>query len=137
MACKWHIHLSRYVSDYIMLQRCSEELLHLKSLWDTVGTVMFTFNDWYKTPWDKIDVEFLMEETKKLAKEVKMLNKAVRNYDVFRMLEEALKAMMTSLPLVQVGCEKPVQHESALAYLYLERINRLGFLRERDGQLQE
>lgn len=110
-----------------MLQRCSEELLHLKSLWDTVGTVMFTFNDWYKTPWDKIDVEFLMEETKKLAKEVKMLNKAVRNYDVFRMLEEALKAMMTSLPLVQVGCEKPVQHESALAYLSLERINRLVF----------
>lgn len=31
----------------------------------------------YKTPWDKIDVDFLVEETKKLAKEVKGLNKAV------------------------------------------------------------
>lgn len=31
----------------------------------------------YKTPWDKIDVDFLVEETKKLGKEVKGLNKAV------------------------------------------------------------
>ncbi len=57
-----------YQSDYLKLQRCSEELGHLKSLWDTVGTVMFTFRDWYKTPWDRIDVDFLVEETKKLSK---------------------------------------------------------------------
>ena len=49
-----------YQSDYIMLQRCSEELLYLKALWDMVGAVMYTFGDWYKTPWDKIDVEFLV-----------------------------------------------------------------------------
>ncbi len=137
-----------YQSDYIMLQRCSEELLYLKSLWDmgerqghvwgegrrstahatrpsvrasqwglqrvphraaccsprapcAAGTVMFTFSDWYKTPWDKIDVDFLVEETKKLSKDIKTLNKAVRNYEVFRLLEEACKAMLTSLPLVQ------------------------------------
>lgn len=91
-----------YVSDYLMLQRCGEELLYLKSLWDTIAAVMYTFCDWYKTPWDKIDVEYLVEETKKLTKDVKTLNKAVRNYDVYRMLEESLKAMLTSLPLVQV-----------------------------------
>lgn len=43
---------------------------------------MFTFNDWHKTPWDKIDVDFLVEETKKLSKDIKTLNKAVRNYEV-------------------------------------------------------
>jgi hypothetical protein len=64
--------------------------------------VMYTFSDWYKTPWDKINVDVLVEETKKLAKDVKTLNKAVRNYEVFRLLEESLKAMLTSLPLVQV-----------------------------------
>jgi hypothetical protein len=63
---------------------------------------MYTFSDWYKTPWDKINVDVLIEETKKLAKDVKTLNKAVRNYEVFRLLEESLKAMLTSLPLVQV-----------------------------------
>lgn len=151
---------------------------------------MYTFSDWYKTAWDKINVDTLVEETKKLAKEVKTLNKAVshvctshadvhcldvdpacllqaplvaarpvlfslwvlrlhigchlkpapavlstcsllahmaattlnrpsmdgepwrhhvgvaivqvRNYEVYRLLEESLKAMLTSLPLVQV-----------------------------------
>jgi hypothetical protein len=42
-----------------------------------VGAVMYTFSDWYKTAWDKINVDTLVEETKKLAKEVKTLNKAV------------------------------------------------------------
>ena len=28
-----------YVSDYLMLQRCSEELLYLKALWDMAGAV--------------------------------------------------------------------------------------------------
>eukprot|EP00955_Chlamydomonas_euryale_P098700 365162-Chlamydomonas_euryale.AAC.24 len=89
-----------FQSDYLSLQRCSEELLHLKSVWDMCSTVMCTFTDWKKTAWDKIDVEFLVEETKKLAKDIKQLNKAVRNYEVYRLLEEALKAMLTSLPLV-------------------------------------
>jgi hypothetical protein len=40
---------------------------------------MYTFADWYKTPWDRINVDMLVEETKKLAKEVKTLNKAVRS----------------------------------------------------------
>lgn len=72
------------VSSYLKLQRCGEQLSYLKSCWDMVGTVMYTFTDWYKTPWDKIDVEFLSEETKKLQKDIKSLNKAVRNYEVCR-----------------------------------------------------
>lgn len=39
--------------------------------------MMYTFADWNKTPWAKIDVDMLVEETKKLAKDVKTLNKAV------------------------------------------------------------
>jgi len=41
---------------------------------------MYTFADWYKTPWDKINVDVLIEETKKLAKDVKTLNKAVSTH---------------------------------------------------------
>ena len=61
-----------------------EELGYLKALWDMVAAVMFTFTDWYATLWDKIDVDFLVEETKKLTKDIKQLNKAVRNYEVYR-----------------------------------------------------
>lgn len=42
-----------------------------------VGAVLYTFADWHKTRWDVINVDSLVEETKKMAKEVKTLNKAV------------------------------------------------------------
>ena len=61
---------------------------------------MYTFTDWYTTAWDSIDVEFLTDETKKLAKDIKTLNKNVRTYEVFKGLEDKIKAMLTSLPLV-------------------------------------
>lgn len=32
----------------------------------------------------------------------------MRNYEVYRLLEESMKAMLTSLPLVQVGPHAPV-----------------------------
>ena len=70
-----------------------EELGYLKSLWDMVAAVMFTFTDWYATLWDKIDVDFLVEETKKLTKDIKQLNKAVRNYEVYRCVLQQLKAV--------------------------------------------
>lgn len=38
---------------------------------------MYTFSDWHKTAWDKINVDSLGEEVKKLQKEVRTLNKAV------------------------------------------------------------
>jgi len=34
------------VSSYLKLQRCGEQLGYLKSCWDMVGTVMYTFVDW-------------------------------------------------------------------------------------------
>lgn len=70
-----------------------EELGYLKSLWDMVAAVMFTFTDWYATLWDKIDVDFLVEETKKLTKDIKQLNKAVRNYEVYRYVLQQLKQL--------------------------------------------
>ena len=33
--------------DYLPLTRCAEDLLHLKSTWDTVAAVLYTFADWW------------------------------------------------------------------------------------------
>lgn len=61
-----------------------EDLKHLRSLWDMVTVVMGAFTSWCATLWDKIDVDFLVEETKRLAKEIRTLNKVVRAFDVYR-----------------------------------------------------
>jgi len=34
-----------FVSDYVQLRRCDEELGYLKELWDMIGYVVFTFNE--------------------------------------------------------------------------------------------
>ena len=61
-----------------------EDLKHLRSLWDTVTVVMGAFESWCATLWDKIDVDFLVEEAKRLGKEIRTLNKVVRAFDVYR-----------------------------------------------------
>jgi hypothetical protein len=89
-----------HVSEYIQLKRSAEDLEFLKMLWDTASSVIYTFDSWNITLWDKIDVEFLVDECKKLAKEIKMLHKGCRAYDLYKILEDQVKALLTSLPLV-------------------------------------
>lgn len=89
-------------------------MAYLKALWDMVGAVMFTFTDWYATLWDKIDVDFLVEETKKLTKDIKQLNKAVRNYEVYRWAcnqPSILHALYTTLTVLLQGvCLADILH---------------------------
>ena len=61
-----------------------EELGHLSSLWTNISHVMDQFNNWKQTPWDAIDVDLLIEETKKLLKDIKTLNKAIRSYPAYK-----------------------------------------------------
>jgi len=48
------------------------------------SSTIYSFDSWNATLWDKIDVEFLMDETKKLNKEIKQLHKGCRAYDLFK-----------------------------------------------------
>jgi len=64
--------------------RPQEELGYLKALWDMVGAVMATFGAWHATLWDRIQVDELVEETRKLTRDLKQLNKAARGYEVYR-----------------------------------------------------
>ena len=88
------------VTDYVALRKSSEDLTNLKLLWDMISSVIYTFTSWNTTLWDKIDVDYLVEETKKLQKETKQLPKGCAQYDVFRTLGDQVKALLTSLPLV-------------------------------------
>ena len=61
-----------------------EELVQLRALWDMVAVVMGQFKEWRAMKWDSIDVDFLVEETKKLLKDIKTLHKSIRNYPVYQ-----------------------------------------------------
>lgn len=62
--------------------------------------VRTSIEDWKKTPWRKIDVENMDIECKKFAKDVRLLDKEMRAWDAYLMLESTVKNMLTSLRAV-------------------------------------
>lgn len=71
-----------------------------QQLWDYIFLVRTSIEDWKKTPWRKIDVENMDIECKKFAKDVRLLDKEMRSWDAYLMLESTVKNMLTSLRAV-------------------------------------
>jgi dynein heavy chain len=90
-----------YVIEYREAAQCLKETIMLKELYDMISMIVDTFTLWKKTKWDEIDVEFLGDACKLLAKNVKSMNKNLKNWPGFKGLEDAVKNMQTSLPLVE------------------------------------
>ena len=90
-----------YVIEYREAAQCLKETIMLKELYDMISMVVDTFALWKKTKWDEIDVEFLGDASKVLAKNVKGMNKNLKNWPAYKGLEDAVKNMQTSLPLVE------------------------------------
>lgn len=72
----------------------------LQQLWDYAFIVRTSIEDWKKTPWRKIDVENMDIECKKFAKDIRLLDKEMRGWDTYLMLESTVKNMLTSLRAV-------------------------------------
>lgn len=69
-------------------------------MWDYIYIVRTSIEDWKKTPWRKIDVENMDIECKKFAKDVRLLDKEMRGWNTYLMLESTVKNMLTSLRAV-------------------------------------
>ncbi|EFC48546.1 hypothetical protein NAEGRDRAFT_55628 [Naegleria gruberi] len=89
------------VSEYNALKTCREEVMLLKSLWDIISHILSLFKDWMKTSFKKVDVDALVEESKKLKKTIQNFNTKARAWDSYSGLNNAVNNMLTSLPLVQ------------------------------------
>ena len=61
-----------------------EELGQLRQLWDMLAMVMRRFQEWRAMRWGAIDVDFLVEETKKLVKDIKTLQKPIRAFPAYQ-----------------------------------------------------
>jgi len=90
-----HVHTFKEMHD------CRTELGLLKRAWDMASLVLEIFNDWRNSLWSSVDVDEMIEETKRLLREVKSLPKAIKQWPVFIGLQAAVQDMMVSLPLIQ------------------------------------
>ncbi|XP_058061407.1 LOW QUALITY PROTEIN: dynein beta chain, ciliary-like [Anopheles bellator] len=83
--------------DDTKLRLCRKEVKMLKQIWDFVYSVESCVNDWKKTSWKKIDVEAMDVECKNYGKQIRQLDKDMRNWAPYVHLEGILKNLMTSL----------------------------------------
>lgn len=88
------------ISDYSVLNQCKDELNALKEFWQTAGEILRTIDSWKQTPWEETNVEQLIDEAKRLRKSVKAVDKNVRSFEVYKKLDEQVKSLVTSLPLI-------------------------------------
>jgi dynein heavy chain len=97
-----------HVSDYVDLRRSAEDLENLKMLWDSTSTIVFTLDSWRSTLWGEIDTEDLETKAKEML-DLKLdgkkfglrnLPRTCRAYDLYKQVEDQVKALQTSLPLV-------------------------------------
>lgn len=66
-------------------------------MWDFVHGVRSNIDDWKATPWNRIDVESIDGECKKIGKDMRLMDKEVRLWDPYVDTESSLKNLMTSL----------------------------------------
>jgi len=87
------------VTNWRDIKTARNELVLLKLAWDHVQYIQDIFSSFRATLWSAVDVEGMTDLTKKLQKEVKMLNKAIHKWDVHIGLTALVGAMSIALPL--------------------------------------
>ncbi|KAL3988340.1 receptor tyrosine-protein kinase erbB-2 [Sarotherodon galilaeus] len=98
---------------YKLIDKCNRGVatmeMEMKKLQDTADLFEVSFpeykqlrqcQDWTKTPWKEINVEQMDMELRRFAKEMKILDKEVRVWDVYMGLESTVKNLLTSLRAV-------------------------------------
>mmetsp|Transcript_13737 Transcript_13737/g.31794 ORF Transcript_13737/g.31794 Transcript_13737/m.31794 type:complete len:4493 (-) Transcript_13737:49-13527(-) len=88
------------VTEYKEIKTCLQECAGLKHVWDMISIVVNTYDEWKKTRWNAINVDFLTEENKRLFKEVRGMHKSIKNFNAYKGLEDTVKNMQVTLPLV-------------------------------------
>lgn len=60
--------------EFKVNRQVQREMQLLKTLWDYVNVISTSLNEWKKTTWKKIDVEWMDQECKKLLRELRREN---------------------------------------------------------------
>lgn len=79
------------------LRLCRREVKMIKQIWDFFYAVTSCIEDWKKTPWKRINVEDMEQECKKFSKDMRTLDKDMRNWEAFMETEGMIKNLLTSL----------------------------------------
>ncbi|XP_076548684.1 dynein beta chain, ciliary isoform X2 [Osmia lignaria lignaria] len=86
--------------EFKVTKLIKKEMQNLKTVWDYVNVIGTSLNEWKKTTWKKLDIDWMDQECKKLLRELRQLDKDVRPWELYNSLEAQVKNMMASLRAV-------------------------------------
>ena len=87
-------------TEFKALKTCRSDLINLKEVWDLSTLVKNQFDSWMLTPFLKVDVDYLSEETRKLQHLMRSFPSDVKSFGVYVGLEQEVNNMLTTLPLI-------------------------------------
>ena len=88
------------IPKFPLIDKCRHENKLLKQLWDYIFLVRTSIDEWKTTLWTDIDVENMDMECKKFGKDIRGLDKEMRQWNAYNGLELTVKNMLTSLRAV-------------------------------------
>ncbi|KAJ2944771.1 hypothetical protein O0L34_g1660 [Tuta absoluta] len=83
--------------DEKCLIACRSELKLIKQLWDYYFLVMGTIDSWKALPWMKMDIDAMNEECKSFTKDLRKLDKDVKSWEPYAVIDVTIKNLMTCL----------------------------------------
>ena len=83
-----------------MIKESIDDMIMVKDVWDTSMLCELQFVEWRQTLWNDIRTEVMEDGAKGFVKDVKALNKKVRDEDCFKGVDDAVKNFLISVPLV-------------------------------------
>lgn len=85
------------IPDFKQLKQCRRDLRLLKHLWDYIEIVCSCISEWKCTLWIDINVDLMDMACKIFAKDIRMMDKELRTWDVYLGVESTVKNVITSL----------------------------------------
>ncbi|TSL75253.1 Dynein heavy chain 17, axonemal [Bagarius yarrelli] len=79
---------------------CQKDIHLLRELWEMIHLVKGHMDEWRSTLWKDINVDDMVRDTKKYAKDIKSLDKGMKAWDAYTGLDNMVKNMVTSLRAV-------------------------------------
>nr|XP_032294976.1 dynein heavy chain 9, axonemal [Drosophila virilis] len=109
--------------DTTTLQQCKAELRRVKQLWDFVRVIESCIVDWHATPWLQIDTDDMEHECKKFTRDLRTLDKCIRDWAPYVYIVGVLRELVASLRAVTELQNPAITERHWLELMQLSKIS--------------
>ena len=97
------------IPEFKQLKTCRKELVLVKQVWDLANIVNSSIDEWKMTAWKGINVEAMENSCKAFGKQIRLMDKEVRAWDVFTGLDSTVRNMLVSFQVIVQLQDKSVR----------------------------